>query len=652
MTAKKVFRSLIAKESAEWLDRQPAKLGDGTGTDGGIVLTDIAGVYNVRMLNGKVEGVYNQAHVPPIPDLNVIVGLRRSLPKMWQIISTQEVYDKPIARGQIEYHHEQHEENGGDQLFLDRKQINQLSVRVSDAANFIVKVIGAVVPTASGNKIIANQNMDLSSYVVTSGAKIIAIESDDSGALTIAQGTAFGAAQAATQADLPPRTDGKYPFAGIMFHEGQTELSDSDIFPIVPLPSSGGGTTNVGAAIHAAAADTPLDADEFGFWDVVAGLLRNITWANIKATLKTYFDTIYAPIAKGVTNGDSHDHNGGDGAAIVEAAITLADNTTNDAATTKHGFLKKLDNNAAHFMDGQGNWSAPAGGGATPHAPGGRLTLVSGTPYTTTDQLAKTTIYYSPAFGSLVPIYNGAWTEEIFTEFSLALDGTAGHTGYHQSGKHFDLFIYNDSGTLRLVSGPAWTNDSTRATALEYVGGVRMNAASMTARFGSGALDTVTVAQDRGTWVGTFRASADGQIEDSDVKRFLWNAYNQMDKRVFVENSAVNAHTYNGAFRKWNNSDTLNKVEFITGEPATQLLAFSTALYAGAAGSVASTELYIDNVGGSLFTIFNYNPNYLGGGNSKSIPFADGYHYAQVWETGNHASSFFAWMWIHGLVKC
>ncbi len=363
MSSKKALQSLIARESAEWLDRQPAKLGDGTGTEGGIVLTDTAGIYNARTLKGKVIGVYNQAHVPPIPDLNVVIGRRRSLPNLWQIISTQEVYDRPIARGQIEYHHEQHEENGGDQLFLDRKQINQLSVRVSDAANFIVKVIGAIVPTASGNVIIANQNMDLSAYVVISGAKIIAIESDDSGALTIAQGTAFGAAQAATQADLPPRTDGKYPFAGIMLHEGQTELSDSDIFPIIPLPSSGGGTANVGAAIHAAAADTPLDADEFGFWDVVAGLLRKITWANVKATLKTYFDTLYAPIAKGVTNGDGHDHNGGDGAAIVEAAITLADNVTNDVSISKHGFAPKAPNDSTKYLDGTGAYTVPAGSG-------------------------------------------------------------------------------------------------------------------------------------------------------------------------------------------------------------------------------------------------------------------------------------------------
>lgn len=45
--------------------------------------------------------------------------------------------------------------------------------------------------------------------------------------------------------------------------------------------------------------------------------------------------------------------------AATDANISFSDITTNNASTTKHGFLKKLDNSATNFMNGQGNWAAP-----------------------------------------------------------------------------------------------------------------------------------------------------------------------------------------------------------------------------------------------------------------------------------------------------
>ena len=73
-------------------------------------------------------------------------------------------------------------------------------------------------------------------------------------------------------------------------------------------------------------------------------------------------DSAYAPLAKGVTNGDSHDHNGGDGAAIAEGALALADVTTGDVSATKHGFCPKAPNDTTKFLRGDGAWAAPAGG--------------------------------------------------------------------------------------------------------------------------------------------------------------------------------------------------------------------------------------------------------------------------------------------------
>ena len=39
------------------------------------------------------------------------------------------------------------------------------------------------------------------------------------------------------------------------------------------------------------------------------------------------------------------------------------DNTDLDASTSKHGLLRKLDNDDTHFLDGKGAWATPAGGG-------------------------------------------------------------------------------------------------------------------------------------------------------------------------------------------------------------------------------------------------------------------------------------------------
>lgn len=61
---------------------------------------------------------------------------------------------------------------------------------------------------------------------------------------------------------------------------------------------------NIGTiATGATAKTTPVDADTIPITDSAASnVLKKVTWANIKATLKSYFDTLYQPLASVLTN--------------------------------------------------------------------------------------------------------------------------------------------------------------------------------------------------------------------------------------------------------------------------------------------------------------------------------------------------------------
>jgi hypothetical protein len=49
--------------------------------------------------------------------------------------------------------------------------------------------------------------------------------------------------------------------------------------------------------------------------------------------------------------------------AVTDAKLSTSDVTTNNVSTSKHGFAPKGDGNAAHYLDGTGAYSTPAGGG-------------------------------------------------------------------------------------------------------------------------------------------------------------------------------------------------------------------------------------------------------------------------------------------------
>jgi len=178
--------------------------------------------------------------------------------------------------------------------------------------------------------------------------------------------------------------------------------------------------------------------------------------------------------------------------------------------------------------------------GVLNHICQGRLTLTSGTPVTTSDVTGATSIYWTPYNGNLVSLYDGTrWRMYAFTEMTLAL-------GTLTSGLPYDVFLYDNAGTLTLEA-TAWTNGTTRATALTTQDGVYVKTGATTRRY-----------------LGTFYTTSTTETEDSFAKRFLWNCYNQKKRKLrkFETNTSWSYGT--AAWRSANNSTT-NRVEVIIG---------------------------------------------------------------------------------------
>ena len=106
---------------------------------------------------------------------------------------------------------------------------------------------------------------------------------------------------------------GEFTAAGDKATTGLTAYTTD--FQTVPDYLAGAGMFDMAQAIHNATASAVSDGDELGFWEDVSNALRKITWANIKATLKTYFDGLYSLLG--------HAHTAAELAATIHAAADV-----------------------------------------------------------------------------------------------------------------------------------------------------------------------------------------------------------------------------------------------------------------------------------------------------------------------------------------
>ena len=270
---------------------------------------------------------------------------------------------------------------------------------------------------------------------------------------------------------------------------------------------------------------------------------------------------------------------------------------------------------------------------ADPRTCTGRLTLETGVAVSTSDQTAKTTVYFTPYFGARVSLHDGTgWTLYTFSELSLAL-------GSITSAKNYDIWLYNNSGTLTLQLSSAWTSDSARADAITTQDGIYVKSGDTTRRY-----------------LGTIRTTSTTTTEDSLAKRYVWNANveNRVERPLYLLEGT--SHTYTSTtYRYWQNSSA-NIVSFVVGiidKPV--FLNGSFGSFASSASVGATNALSLNWTSGtpsattSVVTQVNGGNFILRGCSAWKHP-SLGYNYIAALEQSSAATSTFSNVTINSLV--
>jgi len=188
------------------------------------------------------------------------------------------------------------------------------------------------------------------------------------------------------------------------------------------------------------------------------------------------------------------------------------------------------------------------------------------------------------------------------------------------SGKNYDVFLYDNAGTLTLELSAAWTSDTARADALTTQDGVYVKSGATTRRH-----------------LGTIRASGANITEESTSKRFVVNRYNQVQRLLLIapgynNDNAVSSYSTSSATYVEANGGTGSRCEFLamTGQP---IIMSATFMMVALAGCQGRGGLGVDTVAGPEATAFLDAPASQAGcgpGQGYVFQLVDGYHYLSM----------------------
>jgi hypothetical protein len=213
----------------------------------------------------------------------------------------------------------------------------------------------------------------------------------------------------------------------------------------------------------------------------------------------------------------------------------------------------------------------------------GRLTLTSGTPVTVTD-VTGGTVYYTPYNGNSIGLYvpGMGWKAYNFSELSISLVGTP-------INKNVDIFVYDNAGVMALDSS-IWSTDTSRSVALALQDGINVMSTSHDRRY-----------------VGTVRTSSSNTAEDSNAKRFVWNAYNRVPRKLFVTDATA-SWTYTTVSFRQANANVANQVGVLIGLPQSTLSLKCSCMVGNTSSAHVTVGIGEDNTTTSQADVHSYNP--------------------------------------------
>lgn len=250
-----------------------------------------------------------------------------------------------------------------------------------------------------------------------------------------------------------------------------------------------------------------------------------------------------------------------------------------------------------------------------------RVTLSTGVPVTSADVVTTNAVgvYVTPYLGNQITIYNttqSRWITQTFAEAYVAVPAT--------TNTMYDVFVTSASNTTITASLTAWTNDTTRATALTRLNG----------RYVSSANNALL-------YVGSMRTTGtSGQSEDSAARRLVWNYFNRVARNLKAADTTV-SWAYTSATVRSANSNTTpgtGRTDFIVGVAECVV----GATYTNTCQNLSSADVGGTGIAFDSTTVADQTSSvFAGGGNSYQTPVvttqkipAVGYHYIQNLEYG------------------